>query len=154
MNWYSRDMNDGQSVFVFGSNLAGIHGAGAAHAAAEFWGAVRGKGNGRQGQAYGIPTKDMRIKTLPLDFIKRFVGEFTGYAKQHPEIRFLVTEIGCGLAGYTTAQIAPFFARCPDNCILPDSFTKCLKSLKAAGRGVETEAAWAADTKDSIRTST
>jgi len=123
MKWYTPEMNDGLTIFVFGSNLAGRHGAGAAKDALRFWGADYGVGNGRQGQAYGIPTKDQHLHTLPLGEIRKFVSQFKGYAKTHPELRFLVTEVGCGLAGYTIYQIAPMFWECPDNCVLPDDFT-------------------------------
>jgi hypothetical protein len=122
--WYTPDMNDGETVFVFGSNLAGRHGAGAAKDAARFWGAKLGVGFGRQGQAYGIPTKDQRLYTLRLSEIEWFVSEFKEYARQHPELRFLVTEVGCGLAGYTVYEIAPLFKDCPVNCVLPQEFMR------------------------------
>lgn len=128
MKWYTPDMNDGETIFVFGSNLAGRHGAGAAKDAVRFWGAKRGVGNGAQGQAYGIPTKDQRLHTLSLSKIEKFVGEFKGYARQHPELRFLVTEVGCGLAGYTIYEMAPLFKDCPVNCVLPESFTRLYAS--------------------------
>ena len=112
MKWYTPDMNDGQTIFVFGSNMAGRHGAGA----------ERGVGNGRQGQSYGIPTKDQQLRVLPLDKIKKFVGQFKGYAQQHPELHFLVTEVGCGLAGYAVYEIAPLFTDCPANCVMPDTW--------------------------------
>jgi hypothetical protein len=107
-------------IFVFGSNLAGVHGAGAAKFAHEHHGAEYGVGVGRTGNAYAIPTKDERIKTLPLDRIALYVSEFLDYARAHPDLEFEVTKIGCGLAGYREYQIRPMFAGSPLNCHLPD----------------------------------
>lgn len=87
-------------VFVFGSNEAGIHGAGAAKLALEKFGAVRGQGLGHFGQSFTIPTKDMKIITLPLSEIKKYVDIFLMYAELQPEYEFLLTRIGCGLVGY------------------------------------------------------
>lgn len=106
-------------IFVFGSNAAGRHGAGAAKFAHEHRGAIYGQGSGRQGQSYGIPTKDKYLKTLPLTVIKLHVAEFLAYAREHPDAHFEVTRIGCGLAGYRDKQIAPLFAGAPKNCELP-----------------------------------
>jgi hypothetical protein len=110
------------NVFVFGSNLAGRHGKGAALFARQNHGAIYGQGTGLQGQSYAIPTKDENIRTLPLDRIKPYVDEFIAFATAHPEMTFQVTAIGCGLAGYKPAQIAPMFADAPSNCQLPDEF--------------------------------
>ena len=99
-----------REIFVFGSNLAGIHGAGAARYARENHGAIMGQGIGLQGSSYGIPTKDKQIRTLPLRDIQEYVNAFILYANAVPNLRFNVTRIGCGLAGYTDAQIAPLFA--------------------------------------------
>ena len=96
------------SIFVFGSNLAGVHGAGAA-AAALIYGAEWGKGVGLFGKTYAIPTKDENIKTMRLDVIRPYIEEFVQFTKTHPELHFFVTRIGCGLAGYTDEQIAPLF---------------------------------------------
>jgi hypothetical protein len=95
-------------VFVFGSNTAGKHGKGAAKQALT-WGAKWGQGEGLQGKTYGIPTKDSKIRTLPINDIKPFVERFIQFAKEHPTMIFLVTEIGCGLAGYKPKDIAPLF---------------------------------------------
>ena len=110
------------TVFVFGSNLAGRHGAGAARDARLEWEAKTGVGVGRTGWAYAIPTKDEKVRTLPLERIKPYVEEFMRYATEHPELKFLVTRIGCGLAGYVDAQIAPMFASAPQNCDLPQEW--------------------------------
>jgi hypothetical protein len=109
-------------IFVFGSNLAGRHGKGAALAARQQHGATYGVGIGRQGNAYAIPTKDAQLRTLPLDQIKQYVRGFMVYAIEHPALQFEVTRIGCGLAGYKDADIAPLFANAPINCILPEGW--------------------------------
>lgn len=106
-------------IFVFGSNLAGRHGAGAAVTARIHYGARYGEGIGRTGNAYAIPTKGRELDTLPLPTIRAFVLDFLRYAKEHPELDFRVTRIGCGLAGYKDADIAPMFSGCPANCRLP-----------------------------------
>jgi len=114
-------------VFVFGSNLSGIHGAGAAKMARQ-WGAVLGLGVGRAGQTYAIPTKSPTIKTIPLSIIEHYVKQFIEYASWSTD-EFLVTEIGCGLAGYTVREIAPMFeeAKWYNNIHLPLSFWEFLK---------------------------
>jgi hypothetical protein len=109
-------------IFVFGSNLAGRHGKGAALYARQHHGAVYGRGMGLQGNSYAIPTKDARLNSLPLDEIRRYVDEFKAFASAHPEMIFQVTAIGCGLAGYTPEKIAPLFREGPGNCILPPKF--------------------------------
>ena len=106
-------------VFVFGSNLAGSHGGGAAWIAYQKFGAIWGQGVGLQGQSYGIPTMQGGVET-----IKPFVDEFIEFAKEHPELKFLVTRIGCGIAGFRDEEIAPLFKDAIDveNVILPKSF--------------------------------
>jgi hypothetical protein len=118
MNLYSST----PSIFVFGSNLAGRHGKGAALCARQDHGAVYGVGAGRTGNAYAIPTKDYALATLPLESICRHVGYFLSYAEEHPELHFQVTKIGCGLAGYSEEQIRPMFAAAPSNCHLPNGW--------------------------------
>jgi len=103
-------------IFVFGSNLAGIHGAGAARHAALHYGAVRGEGNGRTGRAYALPTKDRKIQTISLTAIRMFVRDFINHAAENADQTFQITQIGCGLAGYTADQIAPMFKDAPTNC--------------------------------------
>ena len=109
-------------IFCFGSNRAGKHGKGAALAAYRQYGAIYGKGEGLQGQSYAIPTKDERIQTLPLEEINKHVAIFCAFAFEHPELIFLLTPIGCGLAGYSPSQIAPMFRDAPANVIFPDVF--------------------------------
>jgi hypothetical protein len=106
-------------VFVFGSNLAGRHGKGAAYTAQRDYGAEFGVGEGLTGRAYAIPTKDENLRTLPLSEIAVSVETFKAFARKHPEMQFGVTRIGCGLAGYTDIDIAPMFADAPENCELP-----------------------------------
>lgn len=91
-------------VFVFGSNLAGMHGGGAARMAYEQFGAEWGVGVGQTGQCYAIPTMQGGVET-----IRPYVDEFIEYAKQHSDKRFLVTRIGCGIAGFTDDEMAPLF---------------------------------------------
>lgn len=116
-------------IFVFGSNESGRHGKGAAKTAMK-WGAIYGQGSGIQGSTYGIPTKakDVRI-TLPLDRIDFYVHKFIIFAQKQPDLTFLVTEIGCGLAGYKPKDIAPLFrdAVNMENIYLPESFWKILR---------------------------
>jgi len=106
-------------VFVFGSNLAGIHGAGAAKTALQKYGAVMGVGVGHRGNSYAIPTKDSRLQILSIDEIRSRVDEFKEFARVSPNLRFRVTRIGCGLAGYSDADISPLFRGSPSNCLLP-----------------------------------
>ena len=106
-------------IFVFGSNLQGMHGSGAARIAYEEFGAIWGQGVGLQGQSYGIPTMHGGV-----DVIKPYVDEFVNFAKSHPELKFLVTRIGCGIAGFTDEEIAPLFKDAIEieNIYLPKNF--------------------------------
>lgn len=110
------------SIFVFGSNLAGRHGKSAARDARIYFGAQPGIGRGRTGQCYAIPTKDRNLRTLSLTGIAANVREFLRYAMANPQLTFYVTPIGCGLAGYAPEQIAPMFADSPENVRLPSVF--------------------------------
>jgi len=106
-------------VFVFGSNLQGHHYGGAARIANEQFGAIFGQGVGLQGQSYAIPTMQGGVET-----IRPYVDEFIEFAKQHPELIFYVTRIGCGIAGFKDSEIAPLFrgAIGIENIALPQSF--------------------------------
>ena len=110
---------ENNEIFVFGSNIEGMHGGGAARIAYDKFGAIWGQGVGLQGQSYGIPT--MHGST---DVIKPYVDEFIDFAKKHPELKFLVTRIGCGIAGFKDEEIAPLFidAIKIENIYLPKSF--------------------------------
>ena len=120
-NITSLDQNE---IFVFGSNLRGLHGGGAARMAVELFNAKWGQAVGLQGSCYAIPTKDENIETLDIDKIKIYVDEFITFASQYPEYTFFVTEIGCGLAGLTPEEVAPLFtgALQYSNIILPKRF--------------------------------
>ena len=120
-------LNDNE-VFVFGSNYAGRHGKGAALTALRKFGAKSGQGVGLMGQSYGIATKDHNLKVLPLSIIELQIGRFLRFARTHPNLTFLVTPIGCGLAGYKYKEIAPLFFNfsIPDNVKLPEEFIKYL----------------------------
>ena len=109
-------------IFVFGSNLAGRHGKGAALYARENYGAEYGVGRGRTGGAYAIPTKDEKLNVIELSRIDFYVDEFVRYAYMNLELEFYVTKIGCGLAGYSEKDIAPLFLYAPNNCELPDGW--------------------------------
>jgi hypothetical protein len=117
-----------EPIFVFGSNLAGRHGKGAALWARNYHGAIYGQGEGLQGNSYAIPTKDRQISSLGLDTISSHVMRFLRFAADHRQLTFHLTPIGCGLAGYTPEQIAPMFRGAPANVILPPEFTAILGS--------------------------
>ena len=102
-------------IFVFGSNLAGRHGRGAALFAARSCGAERGVGFGRTGNAYAIPTKDERLNVLPREMIKVYVDEFLDYARANPELTFYLTPVGTGLAGYSVFSMRAMFREAPAN---------------------------------------
>jgi len=110
-------------IFVFGSNLAGMHGGGAAYVAMEYFGAIWGQGVGLQGQCYAIPTMQGGVET-----IKPYVDEFISFAKAHQEYTFYVTRIGCGIAGFSDEQIAPLFHDALDipNILLPEEFVNVI----------------------------
>ena len=114
-------------IFVFGSNLEGIHAGGAARTALKFFGAIFGQGVGLQGSSYAIPTMQGGVET-----IKPYVDEFIAFADSHPELRFLVTPIGCGIAGFKSTDIAPLFGKSLDmeNVILPESFVQVLLGME------------------------
>lgn len=109
-------------IFVFGSNLAGIHGAGAAKTAYEKYGATWGKGVGLSNRSYALPTKDADLKPLPLNEIAKYVIQLLVLARSNPTLRFFVTRVGCGLAGYTESDIRPMFLNAPKNCELPEGW--------------------------------
>lgn len=103
-------------VFVFGSNLEGMHGGGAARTAFRLFGAVMGCGIGLRGQSYAIPTMHGGVEE-----IRPYVDEFVAFAAAHPELFFYVTRVGCGIAGFRDREMAPLFiaARDLDNVCLP-----------------------------------
>lgn len=113
-------------VFVFGSNVNGYHGGGAALTALQKFGAIWGQGEGLQGQSYGIPTME------GIDSMKAAIERFILFAKEHRELIFLVTPIGCGIAGYKPEEVAPYFRSAIDleNVYLPESFWMILETSK------------------------
>jgi len=113
-------------VFVFGSNLAGRHGRGAAKIAKENFGAVYGIGKGLTGDCYALPTKDFKVLTLSLSSIEMHIDEFIRFAKWHLDFEFLVTEVGTGLAGYSPEVIAPLFKDAPSNCVFSENWKQWL----------------------------
>lgn len=115
---YVNDLSENE-IFVFGSNLAGAHGGGAARLAYRRWRAVWGQGVGLQGKCYAIPTMHGGPEA-----IRPYVDEFVAFARSHPDMKFLVTEIGCGIAGFSPSDIAPLFAGAVDvdNIYLPERF--------------------------------
>lgn len=114
-------------VFVFGSNEAGRHGKGAALTAKRKFGAQQGVGAGPTGRCYAIPTKNSWLRALTLRQIRVNVNQFLDHARNTPDKTFLVTEIGCGLAGYEPKDIAPMFKGASENVHLPSSFIEVLK---------------------------
>jgi len=117
-------------VFVFGSNESGIHGAGAARMALDYFGAIWKQPEGLQGRSYAIPTKDKTVRnSLTVDEIKPYVDNFIEFAKSNPDKIFLVTEVGCGRAKMTPNDIAPLFEGCVElqNVHLPKRFWEILK---------------------------
>lgn len=124
-------------VFVFGSNLAGRHGKGAALIAKNMFGAKHGLGEGYsnagfdkfQQHSYAIPTKDRNLNVLDLVRIHESVVRFIDYANKNPDMNFYVTRIGCGLAGYKDNDIAPLFKECPMNVIFPENWKEYLPSI-------------------------
>ena len=115
-------------IFVFGSNRQGSHGKGAALHAVKAYGAVYGQAQGRQGNSYAIVTKELRkwMPPVALEEVRDGVDRFIAYARANPELKFQLTPIGCGLAGFTVDQIAPLFANAPDNVLLPDEFKSAI----------------------------
>ncbi len=103
-------------IFVFGSNLSGFHGAGAARHAYEKRGAQWGVGEGITGNCYALPTKGINISHMPLHEVIDHINTFITHAYANPNDVFQVTCVGCGLAGFKDSQIAPWFERAPKNC--------------------------------------
>lgn len=117
-------------IFVFGSNLSGIHGAGAAKTAHRLHGAVMGIGEGRMGNSYALPTKGLNISFMPLEEVRTHVELFKGYASLFDHDSFQVTCVGCGLAGFDHHQIAPMFEDAPINCHFDIKWRKYLGTKK------------------------
>lgn len=121
------ELAEGQ-IFVFGSNLAGLHQGGAAKTAYDHFGAVMGFGRGWAGQSFAIPTMNEHFQTMPIHQIAHYVDDFKLYTQNHSKMRFFVTAIGCGIAGYEVKDIAPLFQGISDNVLLPKRFKAYLDS--------------------------
>jgi hypothetical protein len=112
-------------IFVFGSNESGRHGKGAAKTAMDRFGAIYGQGYGLQGNSFAIQTKNRCLKTLSIGEISKYVDDFLIFSKQHPELKFFVTKIGCGLAGYSVDEMKKLFIskEIPENVVIPYEFS-------------------------------
>ena len=130
------DLKDNE-IFVFGSNLAGMHGGGAARIAMQRFGAVWGQGVGLQGRSYAIPTMQGGVET-----IKPYVEEFFLFAVHHRELKFLVTRIGCGIAGFMAEEIAPLFTNAVElnNVVLPKDFVDVIREKSSWIDGFDRDA--------------
>ena len=123
------DKLEDDEVFVFGSNTEGMHAGGAARMAMN-WGAIYGKAFGLQGKTFAIPTVDYtRSGKMSVDEIKKYVDEFLDFTIKNKDKKFLVTEIGCGIAGFKVSEIAPLFRKALEysNVYLPETFINYLK---------------------------
>lgn len=110
------DKPTAKEIFVFGSNMAGRHGWGAAKDAKWLYGAIYGKGIGLHGRTYAIPTKDAQLNVLPITEIERRIKIFVEFTRDNPQLKFFITRLGCGLAGYKDEEIAPMFKGIGKNC--------------------------------------
>ncbi|OTG66524.1 A1S_2505 family phage non-structural protein [Acinetobacter silvestris] len=110
------------TVFVFGSNMAGTHQGGAAKIALQNFGAMKGVGRGWSGQSYAIPTMNEHLQQMPLSQIQHYIDDFKIYTKNHPKTKYFITAVGCGVAGYKVEEIAPMFKGISHNVIFPISF--------------------------------
>lgn len=120
-------MDTSNMIFVFGSNRSGIHGAGAARFAAVHKGAVYGVGEGPTGTSYALPTKGHQITEISLDEVTQHVEKFLAYAATHSHMNFQVTQVGCGLGGFTKEQIAPLFKDATPNCYFDLAWKSLMK---------------------------
>jgi hypothetical protein len=126
---YHRDrtLPKGEEIFVFGSNEAGRHGAGAARIAMRNFGARYGIGIGLVGQSYAVPTKDVNLQTLSKKSIRRYVREFREHTKRNKHETYFITRLGCGLAGYDDVDIAPLFRGATRRCNFPKEWKEYLE---------------------------
>jgi hypothetical protein len=124
---------DPTMVFVFGSNEGGRHGKGAALFAQRYRGAIYGDPEGHQGNSYALPTCDRRFQGLPLSIIQAYVDRFLSYARRNAHITFQVTQVGCGLGGYTPQDIAPMFTKAPKNCLFDTAWRHWLPGVSFWG---------------------
>jgi hypothetical protein len=118
----NENLRDKYLIFVFGSNLAGRHGKGAAEIARHCFEAQYGVGEGLTGRSYALPTKDARLRSLTLKDIQAHVERFIKFARENPELTFIVTAIGCGLAAHDPKDIGPLFRAAPENVFVSPRF--------------------------------
>lgn len=111
-------------IFVFGSNLAGQHLGGAAAYAVLHHGAKMGQSEGLQGESYALPTMDEHLRPLPMHRLSAYAAVFCAFARSHPELRFQLTKVGCGIAGNPESAIAPLFVSSPPNVALPEGWDR------------------------------
>lgn len=121
-----------KEIFVFGSNLSGYHGAGAAKRAYMYHGAIWNAGEGPQGDSYALPTKGHNITFMSLPNVKKYVERFLEHAREFPEHQFKVTRVGCGLAGFKDSEIAPLFKDAPSNCFFDTAWRPYLEQYDNA----------------------
>lgn len=133
--YYGPELNDGRHVFVFGSNKLGIHGAGSAKTATSHWGAIEGIGSGRSGNSYALVTRLSPQRSVDIAQLRREIRKFLKYAHDHPELVFLMTAVGCGMAGFAPAIVAPMFVAMalPANVILPIEWSSVIPPVYHAG---------------------
>lgn len=120
-------------IMVFGSNRAGIHGAGAARYAYDYQGAEWEVGEGLTGKSYALPTKGYRLENLSIEEIAKHVEKFIEFAWEQRDLKFFVTRLGTGLAGKTDYEMAPLFQHAPPNCELPDIWVKIIEGMDDMG---------------------
>lgn len=112
----------GKEIFVFGSNIRGLHSGGAALFAKKYCGAIMGEGDGPQGMSYALPTKYYFDRSVTVERLADNVEAFKNYARENSDKMFFVTRVGCGLAGFKDADVAPMFTDAPLNCVLPTAW--------------------------------
>ena len=111
------ELDDG-GAFVFGNNGAGAHMGGTVAMAVAKFGGIYGQAVGLQGQSYALNTTD------GCEVTAEQVARFIEFAREYLELTFYVTEIGCGIAGYSPEEVAPLFKDAPKNVVLPEAFSK------------------------------
>ena len=122
------------AIFVFGSNLAGVHGSGSAVFARRYRGALPGVGKGLSGQSYALPTKKTHdSRESDYELLQKSIADFLQFARLHPYLNFMVTRVGCGRAGFKDNEVSPLFQYAPSNCYLPGIWIPHRKALIIAG---------------------
>jgi hypothetical protein len=120
-------------IFLAGTNLDGRHGAGSARYAYLYHGLKMGVAEGLCGNTYALPTVGSKLARMMLPEVEGAVERFIQFAAQHPELQFQVTRVGCGLAGFTDAEIAPLFAASTPNCLFDEAWSEWLSGREFWG---------------------